>query len=851
MSESEPPSRIPLAIGVADTAAQRLFTERGERTLSPTEAALLAYVAARPHQIVEQAELLRDVWGYAPTAQTRTVYTTVNRLRSKIERDPSKPEHLLTIPQRGYEFRPLAAAPPAIPPSGAARRGRARSARPHLPAEVDRFVGRTGALDAIDRHVDAGARLVTLTGPGGVGKTRLARRFGARRRDDYPGGAWFCDLAAAREGHELLSILGASVDVPLGAEDTVDLAADLAAHLDAMGRTLLILDNVEQVLEPAARVVRTLLQIAGDAHLLVTSRERLRIEGEASVDVGPLAALDGVELLRLRAIAAGWTPRKGDDPILAEIAERLDHLPLALELAAARLPLLGARTLRDGLSRRLDLLSGRRRDVGDRHRTMRGAIEWSWGLLEPWERSALAQLSVCRGGFQLGAAGAVVDLSGFPPAPWALEVVEALWARSLLQSRQTRAGPRLQWLQVVRDFAAERLLGDPESAAAAADRHADHYAELGRDEALESVGPTWRVSVYGLEVENLAAAADQAASRGDHEAECRCCLAGMLGQNFRGNYAAVLRLAARLRSCDELSPQAACRGRLLEAQVLRLLGRDAEAGPVLQEALHLARQSDDRRAGARAARSLGVRAHAEGRWDEARRWYGEALADFGAVGYSGGEAAVTLDLANLERAQGRLDAAREATERVAEIGRTFDLPPVEAAAMAGLADLARADGRFEDALRLYEEGHRMEVALGRTRRAHVLLGNVGEMHLEAGRVGRASELLEAAVTALRDQGNHPAEGSFLGSWARLAAQEGDHDVADARFERATSLLEGSGAPTAERARLHGLRGLAELLRGDGEAARAQLARADALVGASGCEPDVERLLADLRSKIDG
>jgi len=125
------------------------------------------------------------------------------------------------------------------------------------------------------------------------------------------------------------------------------------------------------------------------------------------------------------------------------------------------------------------------------------------------------------------------------------------------------------------------------------------------------------------------------------------------------------------------------------------------------------------------------------------------------------------------------------------------------------------------------------------------------MHLEAGRVGRASELLEAAVTALRDQGNHPAEGSFLGSWARLAAQEGDHDVADARFERATSLLEGSGAPTAERARLHGLRGLAELLRGDGEAARAQLARADALVGASGCEPDVERLLADLRSKIDG
>jgi predicted ATPase len=325
----------------------------------------------------------------------------------------------------------------------------------NLPVPVTPFVGRERELDEARGLLEDGVRLLTLSGPGGTGKTRLALQAAAAAGDDYPDGVWWVPLASLADPSLVLPTAGEA----LGAKR--DLADEIGGK-----RLLLLLDNFEHLIE-AAGEVGALLGACPELTVLVTSRERLQLAGEHEYPVPALAAPDGLELFSARARALG-TEIDGDQAA-RELCERLDNLPLALELAAARTKLFSPAQLLERLGQRLDLFKGGR-DADPRQRTLRATIEWSHELLTAEEQQLFARLSVFAGGCAYDAAEEICDADE--------DTLQSLLDKSLLRRRDGPAGePRYWMLETIRQFAVERLdEGDERDTLSR--RHAEWHAEL-------------------------------------------------------------------------------------------------------------------------------------------------------------------------------------------------------------------------------------------------------------------------------------------------------------------------------------------------------------------------------------
>ena len=264
----------------------------------------------------------------------------------------------------------------------------------NLPGEVTSLVGRSEEIVEV-RDALLESRIVTLAGPGGSGKTRLALAVASDVRDRFPHGVWFIDLAAVRDA----ALVEPTVAVALGIRETPDLTAAEALHAHLRERTvLLVLDNVEQLLPEAAGILAALVRGAPGLRLLVTSRELLRVAGERGFAVPPLDIDAAIALFidRARAQRSDFAPQGEALAAIRAICERLDRLPLAIELAAARIRILNPVSLLDRLGRSLDLASGAR-DTPERQQTLRGAFDWSYDLLDAPERRLFARLAVFAG----------------------------------------------------------------------------------------------------------------------------------------------------------------------------------------------------------------------------------------------------------------------------------------------------------------------------------------------------------------------------------------------------------------------------------------------------------------------
>ncbi|HET6752362.1 MAG TPA: adenylate/guanylate cyclase domain-containing protein [Jiangellaceae bacterium] len=362
----------------------------------------------------------------------------------------------------------------------------------NLPVQPSTFVGRDAELEEIRKRLeDEAVRLLTLTGPGGTGKTRLALRVAAELIDTFGDGAFFVDLSAARDAQSVLAGIARAIDV--SETSGKSLLEDLTNQLRHQ-RMLLVLDNFEQV-TAAAPVVVDLLSECSGLKLLVTSRESLHVRGERLFSVPPLslpkavtghrsaaelARYEAIQLFldRAQAVQAGFELTDQNAPAVAEICLRLDGLPLAIELATARIRLFSPEALRDRLSSRLSALGSGARDLPARQQTLRATIEWSYHLLEPAEQRLLELLSVFSGtGLE-----AVESVAG--EIEWlrdtdTVDGLASLLDKSLIRQPDRGDGePRLVMLETIREFAAERLDDRPEFSAAAQRAHATYFADF-------------------------------------------------------------------------------------------------------------------------------------------------------------------------------------------------------------------------------------------------------------------------------------------------------------------------------------------------------------------------------------
>jgi predicted ATPase/class 3 adenylate cyclase len=368
----------------------------------------------------------------------------------------------------------------------------------NLAIQLTSFVGRQEELGALARALD-GSRLVTLTGTGGVGKSRLAVEAAAQLVTSFPEGVWLCELAAAVDRESMLQVIGAALGYVPG--PGVDPEEGITRFVGSQ-HLLALLDNCEHLLDPVAALAETISERCPNAVILATSRQALEVPGERVIRVrslpvpDPGASLDHLAdfdaarlfLDRAEATGADLTLDAADGPAIAEICRRLDGIPLAIELAAARVIALGPGEIAAHLDERFRLLTGGRRAVGERHHTLRATIDWSYALLGERDQTVFKLLGVFPSSFDASAAQAVAAAGGVEP--WdVLDALTSLVAKSMLNADRSMAGPtRYQMLESLRHFARERL--DADGGSDEARRcHARHFAAAATEISAGLRGP--------------------------------------------------------------------------------------------------------------------------------------------------------------------------------------------------------------------------------------------------------------------------------------------------------------------------------------------------------------------------
>jgi predicted ATPase len=615
----------------------------------------------------------------------------------------------------------------------------------NLPRPASSFVGREHELQELLTHIEAGARLVTLSGPGGSGKTRLALEAATSLVPEYKAGVFWVGLAALRDP----ALVSETISQTLGAKN------GLAEHI-AERELLLLLDNLEQVID-AAPELSALLSACPNLTLLVTSRELLRVQGEVEYAVPPLAEPEAVTLFCERS-------QLEPSEEIAELCARLDNLPLAVELAAARAKALSPTQILGRLAQRLDLLKGGR-DADPRQLTLRATIEWSHDLLTPEEQKLFARFSVFAGGCTLEAAEDVADAD--------LDTLQSLVEKSLVRFTDSR-----YWmLETIREYAADRLAsGETE----VAERHVHHFLELAEAAEPELWAQHTDAWLPRLDPEeaNFRAALVRVIRR--EEAQVAIRLAGALYPfwEIRARHGEARAWLARALALDGVVP-VSCRAKALVAT-----GRATSwqsdwptAIPVLEEAIALSRKLDDAQG---IGRCLGFIGHA--------RLY---------TGDSEG-AAAALD-------EG-VELARSAGDRVALARALYN------AAWAAIEqrDFGRAREMFEESIRIARaEGMKPNLALG--------LMRLGYTEALAGDFERAAGHLSESVVLFDELGRTtwtPVAHRYLGLLALLREK-----IDEAESILRTSLREGrEEAPQFDLP--HWIEELAAVAAAKGEALRA-------------------------------
>jgi non-specific serine/threonine protein kinase len=761
--ELQPAARVLLADGRPQAMGSRAFD-------------VLAVLVERRDRVVGKDELLELVWP-GSVVEENTLQVHVCALRKLLGATA-----IATVAGRGYRFTAATDAEPAAQTGAIAA---AAAMTPHnLPQPRNRFIGRDAALAQCEQLLHS-TRLLTLTGIGGCGKTRLALHLAQRLLPVFADGVWFVDLAPWQAPQQVATALASAIGVR--EEAGTPTLERLRAHL-GQGTTLLVLDNCEHLIDAVAPLVDTLVSSCAGLKVMATSREGLALDGEQMFPVHPLtlpaaadlASAQDCEAVRLfvdRAalISPEFGLDAGNAAAITEICLRLDGIALAIELAAARIGMLSVEQINERLADRFRFLVRPSRAL-PRHQTLQATLQWSHDSLPPQEQQLFRQLAVFGGGCTLAAA---TQVCAVPDEYLALALLTRLHDKSLLVvDQQAQAPARYRMLETVRQYAQERLDAAAEGAAAR-DRHLQYFTALAEQACAQLQGPqqgAW-MAVLAAEQANLLAAHDW-------------CLIGA------DSTEPALRLVACLWRYWVASGQLERGHALAEAALSRV--------PV---------QADERWLG-RASWAVGQIAFRMGRYAESL-----AYADAGlAIAVAQGDAeqiAAGLGL----RAKGLHSTGHPAQallqyEQACEVARTLDNTTWLGTALNNLAELHRSEGNHARAQACYEEAiglarcrqspegifvplcnlARLSLSCGHGERAHALLLESLQLASSAELKGMGEDVLEVAAGLASVRRHYDQAARFAGAAQALMRESGSQrEPVDEAFvaplvERARSAL---------------------------------------------------------------
>jgi len=598
-----------------------------------------------------------------------------------------------------------------------------------LPAPPTPLVGRQLEIAAVAALIRGGARLVTLTGPGGSGKTRLALAVAEDLAAEVP--ACFVDLSALRDPE----LLPATIEQELGVQDGERPPAGAIAARLGGGRLLLVLDNFEQLIAGAPFVAELLAAAPGLA-VLATSRASLRLTAEHEYPVPPLPLREAVELFaaRARAVDPGFELAGDREETVARICTRLDGLPLALELAAARSKLLPPEAMVGRLERSLDLLTAGARDLPVRQQTLEATLDWSHDLLDPPARDLFARLAVFRGGCTIDAAGAVAG------GPDVLGRIGTLVDESLLRRVDTARGPRFAMLETIREYATARLLesGAEEDARR---RHAAYFLRLAETAAKTLTTGTVDEATLGeldAEHDNLRGALAWAAGAGEIEGE--------------------VRLAVALRQYWLLRGELAEGRRVFEGAI----ARSGSAEPRLHAA---------------ALVHGGLFPYRQGDVEEAKRLWTRAHELYVELGDEGEAARCLAELASVAIVEGELDRATALYEASVPLFEAQGQPIRMAIALSNLGAIASMRGDHDGSARYLEQAIPIQDELGDRDGLAISVHNLARTEFKRGRTVRSAGLLAESLELALALGYKEVIANCLQGCAEHAARAGEAERA--------------------------------------------------------------------------
>ena len=587
----------------------------------------------------------------------------------------------------------------------------------NLPVTTNPLVGRERELAELQTLLTDSVRLVTVTGAGGTGKTRLGLQVAAELLERFPGGVFFVPLAGVAQSE----LVPSTIATRIGVRDPADLRDRTA---------LLVIDNFEHLLD-GAPAVASLLSAAPNTKVLATSRAPLRVEGEWEYPLDPLPRDEAVELLTQRA--RGVRPDFEPDDAAFEICARLDGLPLALELAASRLRSLTSSALLERLEQRLPLLTAGRRDAPERQRTLRATIEWSYDLLQNDLRAVFARLAVCAGTFSFEAAESVVDAT--------FDELDALVEVSLLKPVR---GDRLLMLETIREFAAERLAASGEEPLWQR-RHAEHFLTVALSANLmnESEGEQYH-EIAIRDRDNFYGALDWTLEAGEIELGVRIAVALENHWTTSGDSESKAQVVRMLDHVEDLPGE-------LRAQALRTRGGVAmslaeydEGLRYYEEALaEYQRLGDDRGIGIMQLR-LALELRGKGQLEEARLRAEESLRLLRNVGFTKGEAQALTVLGGIELAEGNDDLGFEMWEQALTFAEEGGFTWWRIVVLYSLSWRLAERGRYGDAEAPAREALALAQAIDDRSHGLPLLVLLAVIAAETNRTDRAGLLLGAA-----------------------------------------------------------------------------------------------------------